>query len=244
MRTGAPAHRGTRQMFASNRTDPERGSQRSMVLGRGGMVCTSQPLASFAGAEILRSGGNAVDAAVASAAGLGGVEPFMTGIGGDCFMLICPAADRRLYGLNGSGRAPRAATRDALLARGHSHMPMLGMLSVTVPGAVDAWCSALERFGSRSLAEALAAAIHYAEEGFAVSEIIAFQWGLAVGLLDQPVARRTFTIDGRAPHLGEHVRLPGMARSLRLLATGGRDAFYRGELAQQIAACSRAYGGL
>jgi gamma-glutamyltranspeptidase / glutathione hydrolase len=231
-------------MFASNRTDPERGSQRSMVLGRGGMVCTSQPLASFAGAEILRSGGNAVDAAVASAAVLGVVEPFMTGIGGDCFMLIWHAADRRLYGLNGSGRAPRAATRDALLARGHSHMPMLGMLSVTVPGAVDAWCSALERFGSRSLAEALAAAIHYAEEGFAVSEIIAFQWGLAVGLLDQPEARRTFTIDGRAPHLGEHVRLPGMARSLRLLATGGRDAFYRGELAQQIAACSRAYGGL
>src|SRR5262245_29435687 len=230
--------------FTSHRSDAERGSQRSMVLGRGGMVCTSQPLASFAGAEILRSGGNAVDAAVASAAVLGVVEPFMTGIGGDCFMLIWHAADRRLYGLNGSGRAPRAATRDAVLARGHSDMPMLGMLSVTMPGAVDAWCSALERFGSRSLADALAPAIHYAEEGFAVSEIIAFQWGLAVGLLDQPEGRRTFTIDGRAPHLGEHVRLLGLARSLRLLATGGRDVFYRGELAEQIVACSRTYGGL
>jgi gamma-glutamyltranspeptidase / glutathione hydrolase len=231
-------------MFSSHRTSLNRGSQRSMVLGRGGMVCTSQPLASFAGAEVLRGGGNAVDAAVTAAATLGVVEPFMTGIGGDCFMLIWHAGTRRLYGLNGSGRAARAATREALVERGHTAMPMLGMLAVTVPGAVDAWCSALERFGSRSLADVLAPAIDYAEQGYAVSEIIAVQWGYAVGLLEQPEARRTFTVEGRAPRLGERVRLPALARSLAALAAGGRDVFYRGALAEQIAACSRAYGGL
>jgi gamma-glutamyltranspeptidase/glutathione hydrolase len=231
-------------MFTSHRTDPVRGSRRSMVLGRGGMVCTSQPLASFAAAEMLRSGGNAVDDAVCAAALLGVVEPFMTGIGGDCFMLIWNAAERRLFGLNGSGRAPGAATRDALLDRGHTRMPMLGMLSVTVPGALDAWCCALERFGSRALADVLAPAIDYAETGFAVSEIIAMQWAFAVALLEQTEARRTFAVAGRAPRLGELVRLPGLARSLRALAAGGRDVFYRGELAEQIVACSRANGGL
>ena len=231
-------------MFRSHRTDPARGSQRSMVLGCGGMVCTSQPLASFAGAALLRAGGNAVDAAVGAVAVLGVVEPYMTGIGGDCFMLIWHAGDQRLYGLNGSGRAPRAATPTALLERGHSRMPAVGMLSVTVPGAVDAWCSALERFGSRPLADVLAPAAEYAEDGFAVSEIIALQWGFAATVLQQPEALRTFTLDGRAPRLGERMRLPGLARSLRSLAAGGRDAFYRGELAEQIVACSRAYGGL
>ena len=215
-----------------------------MVLGRGGMVCTSQSLASFAGARMLRDGGNAVDAAVTAAAVLGVVEPFMTGLGGDCFMLIWHAAEQHLYGLNGSGCAPRTATREALVERGHTHMPMLGMLSVTVPGAVDAWCAALARFGSRTLADVLAPAIHYAAEGFAVSEIIAAQWGFAATLLEQPEARRTFTIGGHAPRLGETVRLPDLARSLRALAAGGRDVFYRGELAEQIIACSRAYGGL
>ena len=231
-------------MFTSHRTDPARGSQRSMVLGCNGMVCTSQPLASFAGAQLLRAGATAVDAAVAAAAVLGVVEPFMTGIGGDCFMLIWRADEQRLYGFNGSGRAPRAATQAALVERGHRHMPMFGMLAVTVPGAVDAWCSALERFGSRPLTDVLAPAIGYAEEGFALSEIIATQWGFAAGLLDQPEARRAFTSDGRAPRLGERVRLPDLARSLRALAAGGRDEFYRGALAEQLVACSRAYGGL
>ncbi len=231
-------------MFSSHRTDPLRRSQRSMVLGRAGMACTSQPLASFAGAAMLRGGGNAVDAAICAAAVLGVVEPFMTGLGGDCFMLVWSGANQQLFGLNGSGRAPRTATPAALVERGYTQMPMLGMLSVTVPGAVDAWCTALERFGSRPLADVLAPAIDYAESGFAVSEIIAAQWGLAIALLQQAEARRAFTIDGRAPRLGEIVRLPGLARSLRALAAGGREVFYRGELAEQIVACSCAYGGL
>jgi len=232
------------QLFGSRRLASARGAQRSLVLGRGGMACTSQPLASFAAAEMLRGGGNAVDAAVCAAAVLGVVEPFMTGVGGDCFMLLWRADAQRLEGLNGSGRAPRAATPAALAACGHTTMPMHGMLSVTVPGAVDAWCAALERHGSRSLGEVLAAAIEYAEHGFAVSEIIAAQWAFAAGLLQNDEGRRAFTLDGRAPRLGEVMRLPALARTLRLLAAGGRDAFYLGEPAAAIAACSQAHGGL
>ena len=115
-----------------------------MVLGRGGMVCTSQALASAAGADVLRRGGNAVDAAVCAAAVLGVVEPFSTGIGGDCFMLIWSATDRALYGLNGSGRAPAGLSLETLRERGANEIPVHGMLPVTIPGAVDAWCAALQ----------------------------------------------------------------------------------------------------
>jgi gamma-glutamyltranspeptidase/glutathione hydrolase len=175
---------------------------------------------------------------------LGVVEPFSTGIGGDCFMLLWSAAEQQLYGLNGSGRAPRAATIDTFAACGQRDMPSHGMLAVTVPGAVDAWATALARFGKRTLAQALTAAIEYAERGFPVSEIIARQWELTVGLLQHPEAVAAFTIDGRAPHLGEVVRLPDLAQSLRAIATGGADVFYRGALAERIAAFSRKHGGL
>jgi len=233
-------------MFATQRTKGAGfRSQRSMVMARGGMVCTSQALASAAGADVLRRGGNAVDAAVCAAAVLGVVEPFSTGIGGDCFMLIWDARTRRLFGLNGSGRAPAAATLERVRAIAGDSMPVHGMLPVTIPGAVDAWCTALERFGSRSLGDVLAAAIQYAEEGFPVTEIIAHQWDLILGYggLANEDALRTFSIDGRAPRLGEVFRIPSLARSLRQLATGGRDAFYRGELADQIVRFSRANGG-
>lgn len=215
-----------------------------MVLARGGMACTSQPLASFAAAEILRRGGGAVDAAVAATATLGVVEPFMTGLGGDCMLLYWHAADQRLYGLNGSGRAPRAATRELMLERGHTSMPLTGALSVTVPGAVDAWCAALSRFGRGTLAEALAPAIDYAENGFPVSEIIAAQWAFAAGLLQNADGQRAFTLDGRAPRVGEIMRLPELARSLRALASGGRDALYAGELGAAIVATIRDAGGV
>jgi gamma-glutamyltranspeptidase/glutathione hydrolase len=232
-------------MFSTRRTDPGGGgSRRSMVLAGRGMVCSSQPLASLAGVEVLRAGGNAVDAAVAAAAVLGVVEPFSTGIGGDCFMLIWNAGEQKLYGLNGSGRAPRAASVQTYADRGLQHMPSHGMLAVTVPGAVDAWAAALDRFGSRGLADVLAPAIDYAEHGFPVSEIIAYQWALTVGLLQHPEAVQAFTVDGRAPRLGEVVRLPDLARSLRLIAGGGRDVLYSGELARRIVAFSRQHGGL
>jgi gamma-glutamyltranspeptidase / glutathione hydrolase len=227
-------------MFTTRRNEPHRGSRRSMVLGRGGMVCTSQPLASFAGAELLRGGANAVDAAVAAAALLGVVEPYSTGVGGDCFMLIWSGSERRLFGLNGSGRAPRRAMLDAFRAQGLTQMPAYGMLPVTVPGAVDAWATALARFGSRTLGEVLAPAIHYAAEGFPASELIAARWALVVGLLQ--------TVDGRAafapPALGHVTRLPALARTLRTIADGGVAAFYRGEIADRIVAFSAAHGGL
>lgn len=215
-----------------------------MVLGRSGMVCTSQPLASQAGLQTLRSGGNAVDAAVTAAATLGVVEPYNTGIGGDCFMLIWNAAEQTLHGLNGSGRAPQAATADLFAARGHRSMPSHGMLPVTVPGAVDAWSAALTRFGKTRLADALAPAIDYAEHGFPVSEIIANQWGLTVGLLQHDEARAAFSPDGNAPRVGDVARLPDLARSLRAIADGGSEVFYRGDLARRIAAYSAKHDGL
>jgi gamma-glutamyltranspeptidase/glutathione hydrolase len=230
-------------MFTSRRSGLTATSGRSMVLGRGGMACTSQPLASFAAAELLRGGANAVDAAVCAAAVLGVVEPFSTGFGGDCFMLIWSAKEQRLFGLNGSGRAPRAATLTAVQERGLREMPSHGMLAVTIPGAVDAWSVALDRFGSRGLGQVLEPAIQYARHGFPVSEIIVHQWALCLGFLQNEAARRTFTIDGRAPVLGEVVRLPGLARSLEAIGAGGRDVFYRGELAEQIVACSRQHDG-
>ena len=231
-------------MFSSRRHTAQ-GSQRSMVIGRHGMVCTSQPLASAAAAECLRRGGNAIDAAVTAAAVLGVVEPYSTGIGGDCFMMIWTAAGE-LHGLNGSGRAPAAATIEFFEERAIAEMPMHGMLPVTVPGAVDAWSEAIARFGKRTLADALEPAIVYAEEGFAVSEIIAHEWDLCAraGILKRPDAARRFTIDGEAPRVGSWFRLPDLARSLRLLAEGGAEVFYRGELAERLVRYSRENDGL
>lgn len=231
-------------MFTTHRADRRRGSRRSVVLAPNAMVCTSQPLASAAGAQVLREGGSAIDAAVAAAAVLAVVEPYSTGIGGDCFLLYWCAEEGRLYGLNGSGRAPAAATREAVLAGGHSRMPALDVLSVTVPGAVDAWATALDRFGRRPLSRNLEAAIEYADNGFPVSEVIAFEWSLAAGFLHDEEARRVFLPGGHPPAAGDVVRFPDLARSLRALAQGGPDAFYRGELAQRIVARVREGGGL
>lgn len=215
-------------------------------MGRRGMVCTSQTLASSAALDTLRRGGNAVDAAVCAAAVLGVVEPFSTGIGGDCFMLIWHGATRTLYGLNGSGRAPAALTREALHERGLTEMPVHGMMPVTVPGAVHAWEAALQRFGTQALATVLEPAIAYARDGFPVTEIIAHQWELIerFGVLQQPDARRTFTCDGRAPRLGELFRIPALAATLAELAQGGADVFYRGAIAERIVAFAHDNGGL
>ena len=234
-------------MFATRRTERDGfRSQRSMVLARGGMVCASQPLASAAGAHLLRAGANAVDAAVCAAAVLGVVEPYSTGPGGDCFLLIWHAADHTLHGLNGSGRAPADLSRERLQERGLPAMPMHGMLPVTVPGAVAAWADALQRFGSRHLATVLEPAIDYARHGFPVSEIIAHEWDLIVrfGVLQDADARRAFTTDGRAPRLGEVFRQPELADTLERIARGGPAEFYTGEIARRIAAFSTANGGL
>jgi gamma-glutamyltranspeptidase/glutathione hydrolase len=234
-------------MFGSRRNlDHGFRSQRSMVLVRRGLVCASQPLAAAAGLDMLRQGGNAVDAAVCAAAVLGVVEPFSTGIGGDCCMLMWRASERTLYGLNGSGRAPAALSLDLLRDRRVTEMPVHGMLPVTIPGAVHAWCEAVSRFGSKSISAVLQPAIDYARDGFPVSEIIAHQWNLIVhlGVLQGSDALRTFTLEGRAPGLGEVFRVPSLASTLERIGAGGADAFYRGPIAEQLVAFSQANGGV
>jgi gamma-glutamyltranspeptidase/glutathione hydrolase len=191
------------------------------------------------------AGATPADAAVAVAAALNVVEPMSTGIGGDAFALVYDAASRRVRALNGSGRAPRAISLRTFEERGLSAIPLLGMLPVTVPGTVDAWATLLAEHGTMSLAQVLAPAIEYAERGFPVSEIIAANWHDAlVKLQSHPDAARTYLVDGRrAPRAGEVFRQPNLARTLRLIAEGGRDAFYRGPIAEAIVRTSDQYGG-
>ena len=220
-------------------------SRRSVVMGRHGMVAASQPLAAQAGLRILLAGGNAADAAVAVAAALNVVEPMSTGIGGDAFALIYDAKTRGVGALNGSGRAPRAISHQVFAERGLDRVPADGMLPVTVPGTVDAWAALLERHGTMSLAQVLAPAIEYAEHGFPVSEIIAASWWRAEPRLQAHLdAARTYLVDGRrAPRPGELFRQPNLARTLRQIADGGRDAFYKGPIAEAIVRTSDQYGG-
>ncbi|MFQ5816609.1 MAG: gamma-glutamyltransferase [Terriglobia bacterium] len=209
---------------------------RSAVYGPRGVIATSQPLASGAGLAVLERGGNAVDAAVTAAAVLNLVEPHMTGIGGDLFALLWSAQERRLVGLNASGRAGALMTREELVRRGHKRVPLVGAESITVPGALAGWAALLERYGTISLAEALEPALRLAEEGFPVSPIIARQWARAVEKLKRDEgARTTYLIDGtRTPRAGEWFRNPDFARSLRLIAEQGAGVFYGGALGQRI----------
>ena len=200
------------------------------------MVATSQPLAVEAGLEVLRQGGNAFDAAVTTAAVLNVVEPMSTGIGGDCFALLYLADSGEIRALNGSGRAPEALGLDEFQRRGLHHVPTTGMLSVTVPGTVDGWATLLDSHGSLSLREVLAPAIHYAEEGFRVTNVIARHWAdCTAKLRATPDAAKHYLVDGeRTPRAGELFRLPALARTLRQIAEEGRDAFYRGSIAKAI----------
>jgi gamma-glutamyltranspeptidase/glutathione hydrolase len=220
-------------------------SRRSVVMANRGMVATSQPLAAQAGLWVLRQGGNAIDAAVTTAALLNVVEPMSTGIGGDAFALVYLAREGTVRALNASGRAPAAATPERILALSPRGMPEVGPLTVTVPGTVDGWAALLEAHGTLSLAEALAPAIHYAEEGFPVSEIIGQGWAQCSDKLRRDEgAAATYLLDGRAPRIGQVFRQPDLARTLREIADGGPDAFYRGPLAERIAACVQERGGL
>ena len=220
-------------------------STRSVVMARRGLVATSQPLASAAGLQVLREGGNAVDAAVTAAAVLSVVEPTMNGPGGDLFALVYSPKAGKIEGLNASGRAGRRATPAEFAARGLKDIPYRGVLSVTVPGVVDGWAELLARHGTISLARALQPAIEYATSGFAVSEIIATQWRGVEGVLARDeAAARTFLVGGHAPKAGEVFSNPALGASLRLIAEKGRDAFYRGPIAQAIAADVARRGGL
>jgi gamma-glutamyltranspeptidase/glutathione hydrolase len=223
----------------------DRTQGRSMVVTREGIVAAESPLAAQAGATILARGGNAIDAAVATNAVMGVVEPMMNGIGGDLFAIVYEAKTGKLYGLNASGWAPAKLSIEFLKTKGISNeIPERGIQAVTVPGTVDGWSHLLARFGTMKFPELLAPAIHYARAGFPVPELDAAYWSDAENVLKADRnAAATFLMDGRAPRLGEVFRNPDLERSLELIASGGHDAFYKGEIAQRIVATSLKLGG-
>jgi len=216
---------------------------RSMVITQQGMAATSHTLASQAGAQILAKGGSAVDAAIAANAVLGVVEPMMNGIGGDLFVIYWDAKSGKLTGLNASGPAPRGLSADFLTKQGFQTIPD-GIHSVTVPGAVDGWAKMHARFGKLPWKDLFQAAIAYAEEGFPVTEDAQRYWaGSAGSLRAQPESARVYLPGGRAPRVGETFKNPEMGRALRVIAEKGRDAFYKGEIADAILKTSKSLGG-
>jgi gamma-glutamyltranspeptidase / glutathione hydrolase len=223
-------------------------SRRVPLIAERGVVATSHPLAAQAGLSMLRAGGSAVDAAVATAAALTVLEPTSNGIGGDAFALVWDG--QRLHGLNGSGRAPAALTAEVVRRAGHTTMPTHGWLTVTVPGAPAAWRDLHARFGRLPFAQLLAPAIDYAERGFPVAAVVAQGWSRNVELArarTEPMYAGflpTFAPDGRAPAPGDRFASPGHARTLRLIAESAARAFYEGEIAAAIADFAGRTGGL
>jgi gamma-glutamyltranspeptidase / glutathione hydrolase len=216
---------------------------RSAVFATNGICATSHPLASATAIRILQEGGNAVDAAIGAAVLLGICEPQMTGIGGDCFVLLKPAGEDRVIALNGSGRAPAALSAAEMRDRGLTAVPVGGPEAVTIPGAIDAFCRLSADWGRLGLPETLAPAIRYAEEGVPVAPRVAIDWAHAADNL-KGAARRHYLLDGAAPRPGQVFRAPGQAEVLRRVAAHGRAAFYEGEVAEDMATALRAAGGV
>ena len=251
--------------FHGDRADGWPVQGRSEVMGRNGIVATSQPLAAQAGLEIMRNGGNAVDAAVAAAAVLNLIEPMNVGMGGDLFAIIYTAKDRKLHVLNASGKAPSGATIAFLNSKGYrvdpanwgpgSGMVQRGILAATVPGSVWGWSEVLEKYGTRTFKEVLEPAATYAEQGVPLTERAAFDWHLpnALGPVASDPSRcctaldpdsvRAWYIDGKQPVAGQIFRNPDLAKAVRLLQAQGRDAFYKGDIAKAIIAKEKALGG-
>ena len=218
---------------------------RSTVYGTGGAAATSQPLATLAAIDTLRAGGNALDAAISACAVQCVTEPNGTGIGGDCFAMYWINSERRLVAINGSGHAPAALTSESLLAQGVRTIAGDSVHSVTIPGAIDAWCRLNADHGRLPMAEILKPAIHYAEDGFAMSPCIATEWVAATQKLARnPNTARQYLRDGRAPSAGDLWRHPQLAATLRAIADGGRDAFYRGPVAHDMVTSLRNLGGV
>jgi gamma-glutamyltranspeptidase/glutathione hydrolase len=218
---------------------------RSVVATTLGIVAASQPLAARAGVQILERGGNAIDAAIAANAAIGLMEPTGNGLGGDLFILYYEAKTGTVHGLNASGWAPTGLTPEFLAAKGITAMPQRGIYSVTVPGVVAGWDAMRTKFGTKGFGELLAPAIHYAEHGFPVHEVVAASWGRAVKMhSEHPNSAKTYLIDGtRAPRAGEVFRNPDLAGSLRRIVAKGRDGFYTGPTADAIVTISKEQGG-
>ncbi|WP_137939658.1 gamma-glutamyltransferase [Chitinivorax sp. B] len=234
--------------YAADRLTDALFATRSEIIAPRAMAATSQPLATQIALDVLRRGGHAVDAAIAANAALGLMEPTGCGIGGDLFAIVWDAKSGKLHGLNASGRAPQGLTLDRLkaeLAKQHlTEIPPTGPLPVSVPGAVDGWFELHQRFGRMPMNDILAPAIHYARQGFPVSDVIAYHWQRNVqSLIHYPGIREQFTRDGRPPSKGELWTNPNLAATYEKLAQGGREAFYRGAVAKTIADYLQRNGG-
>ncbi len=222
---------------------------RSEVIAEHGMVATSQPLATQIGLDILKDGGNAIDAAIAANAALGLMEPTGSGIGGDLFAIVWSAEDQKLYGLNASGRSPQGLSfeqlKQELEKRDRDDIPPYGFLPISVPGAVDGWFELHEKLGNMPMDQILEPSIRYGNEGFPVSELIAYYWNIGARIHgDSPGAfREEMTIDGKAPEKGEIMRRPELSNTYSIIADKGRDAFYKGEIAEKIDRFMQENGG-
>jgi len=223
----------------------DRSQTRSMVVSRNGIVAAESPLAAQAGVRILEQGGNAVDAAIATNAAMGVVEPMMNGVGGDLFAIVYDAKGNKLYGLNASGWAPKDLTMEFLHKKGLRDMPQRGIYPITVPGAVDGWQKLADRFGRKKIAEDLAPAIRLAQDGFPVPEITAGYWAAGADLLrGDSSASETYLLKDHTPKTGEIFRNADLAWSLQQIAAHGRDAFYKGEIAEKILDTMKRHGGV
>lgn len=233
--------------FIAQAQDRVIGSQfatRSEVIAQHGMACTSQPLATQVALDILKAGGNAMDAAIAANAVLGLVEPTGNGMGGDLFAIIWDAKTEKLYGLNASGRSPYDLTLDYFLENNYKKIPALGPLPVSVPGAVDGWFEMNKKFGTMKMKDILQPAIDYANNGFPVTEVIAYYMqGNSRSLQRFPGFKETYMPNGKAPEKGEIFKNPRLAKTFETIAKGGRDAFYKGDIAQKIVKYVREQGG-
>jgi gamma-glutamyltranspeptidase / glutathione hydrolase len=214
---------------------------RSVTVANNGIVATSHPLAAQVGLDVLKSGGNAIDAAIATSAAMGLMEPMSCGIGGDLFAIVWDAKTQKLYGLNANGRAPLKATRQLFQDRGLAEIPEKGPLSWSLPGCVDGWEELRKKFGTRSFAKLLAPVIRYAHDGVAVPEVIGGYWRVAERNAE---LRDVYAPDGHSPKVGELFRNPALVKTYQLIAEGGRDAFYKGPIAESLVKFSEAKGGL
>ncbi len=229
---------------AYDRVTGEGFASRSPVLATQGMAATSQPLATQIALDVLKRGGSAVDAAIAANAAQGLMEPTGCGIGGDLFAIVWNAEEGKLYGLNASGRSPKSLPFEYFAQNGLSKIPSHGPLPVSVPGAVDGWFELHDKFGRLPMQDLLAPAIEYADKGFPVTQLVAYYWNRSVPVLEKyPGFRDTFMPAGKAPQEGELFRNPRLAETYRRIAKGGRDVFYRGAIAKEIAAYMKDNGG-
>ncbi|WP_282136464.1 gamma-glutamyltransferase [Seonamhaeicola maritimus] len=232
--------------LAQDRVTGELFATRSEIIAQNGMVATSHPLATQVGLDILKKGGNAIDAAIAANATLGLMEPTGCGIGGDLFVILWDAKTKKLHGLNASGRSPKSLSLEYFEEKDFTKIPAYGPLPVSVPGAVDGWFELHGKFGSLPMQDILNPAINYAENGFPLTELIGHYFNLSVNRFmasELPNIRDTYVIDGKIPKEGEIFKNPYLANTYRNIAKGGRDAFYKGEIAKTIAGFIKEHGG-